>query len=68
MLSACSTFKNPNQAPIPSDLLVPCKAVVVLADGSRALVMKNITANAFNQQECIDRHKALAEAARESGK
>ena len=30
--------------------------------------MKNITANAFNQQECIDRHKALAEAARESGK
>ena len=62
MLSACSTFNNHNKAPIPSDLLIPCKAVVVLADGSRASVMKNITVNAFNQQECIHRHKALTEA------
>lgn len=30
--------------------------------------MRNITVNATNQQECIDRHKALAEAAKEAGK
>ena len=62
MLSACSTFKSPNKAPIPSELLQECVAVQVLQDASKASVMRNITVNAFNQQECIDRHKALVEA------
>lgn len=27
--------------------------------------MRNITVNAFNQQECIDRHKGLVEAVKD---
>lgn len=62
MLAGCSTFKKPNQPPLPSSLTQPCAAVVVLQAGDRASVMKNITTNAFNHQECIDRHSALVEA------
>ena len=62
MLSACSTFSPHNQATINSDLLQECKDVVVLMDGSKGAVMRNLSLNAFNQQECIDRHKALVEA------
>lgn len=65
ILSGCSTY---GKASFPSDLLAECKPVIVLESGDRASVMKNITANAFNQQECIDRHKALAEAARATSK
>jgi len=68
MLTACSTFNQP-KAEINADLLAPCKAVVVLAAGDRASVMKNITVNSFNQQECIDRHGKLVEAVKsDSGK
>lgn len=62
MTSACSTFNKPKAVPLPSELMQQCKAVLVLQSGDRASVMKNITANAFNQQECIDKHKALVEA------
>lgn len=61
MLTACSTFKQP-KAEISADLLAPCKAVVVLAAGDRVSVMKNITVNSYNQQECIDRHTGLVGA------
>ena len=61
MLAACSTYSNP-KAGINADLLQPCKAVVILAAGDRASVMKNITVNSFNQQDCIDRHNVLVDA------
>lgn len=68
MLSACSTSNPVRQAQISSDLLQPCKEVVVLSDGSRASVMRNITVNAFNQQECIDRQGKLVEAVKATPK
>lgn len=66
MSSGCSTFRKPNQPPLPSELMQPCKDVIVLQSGDRASVMKNITTNAFNQQECIDKHKALVEAVKQN--
>lgn len=67
MLTACSTSSQ-HKAGINADLLAPCKAVVVLTDGSRASVMKNITVNSYNQQECIDRHTGLVSAVNVSQK
>lgn len=60
-------FSKRNQVPLPSELMQPCKAVIVLQSGERSAVMKNITANAFNQQECIDKHGALVEAVKKQG-
>lgn len=61
MLTACNTFKQ-HKAEINADLLVPCKQVVILQKGDRASVMKNITINSYNQQECIDKHSKVVEA------
>ena len=61
MLTACSTYNQP-KAEINRELLAPCAAVVVLDKGDRQSVMKNITLNSYNQQECIDRHSKLVKA------
>lgn len=61
ILTACSTYNQP-KAEINKELLTLCTAVVILDKGDRQSVMKNITLNSYNQQECIDRHSKLVKA------
>ena len=62
MLTACSTSKPYNKVQIPSELLEECKAVVVVKDGTRESILRNITTNTINHKDCIALHKALVEA------